>query len=259
MTSLRTLTLSALALAIAASAGAASAGLPWKGYLGDGGPDTAAMLPPAPSPGSPEAEADRAIFRATRALKGGPRWDLAVADLSQTHIVSDLSCAVGVNLRSGELPALKHLLLTMAPDVSRAVSRPKALYRRSRPYLVDPGPICADRTLALAHSPDYPSGHATWGWSVGLVMAELAPDRSSAILARSKAFGESRMVCGVHNASSVAAGRTNAEVLVAALHGSPAFRADLEAARSELAAAISAGKPASGCEAEAAAMATPLP
>lgn len=259
MTSLRILTLSAIAAIVAASAGAASAGLPWKGYLGAEGPDTVAMLPPAPPPGSPEAETDRAIFRATRALKGGPRWDLAVTDLSQTHIVSDLSCAVGVDLRTGKLPALRRLLLTMAPDVSRAVSKPKALYGRPRPYLVDPGPICADRTVALARSPDYPSGHATWGWSVGLVMAELAPDRASAILARSKAFGESRMVCGVHNASSVAAGRTNAEVLVAALHGSPAFRADLQAARSELADAIRTGRPASGCEAEAAAMATPLP
>lgn len=259
MISLRTIALSAIALAMAASAGAASARLPWKGYLGDGGPDTAAMLPPPPAPGSPEAEADRAMFRATRDLEGGPRWALAVADLSETHIVSDLSCAVGVDLRSGDLPALRHLLLTMAPDVSRAVSRPKAHYRRPRPYLVDPGPICTDRTAALAASPDYPSGHATWGWSVGLVMAELVPERSSAILARSKAFGESRVVCGVHNASSVAAGRTNAEVLVAALHSSPAFRADLEAARGELAAAISAGKPATGCEAEAAAMAVPLP
>lgn len=259
MISLRTTVLSTLALVLAATAGAASAGLPWKGYLGAAGPDTAAMLPPPPAPGSPGAEADRAIFRATRALKGGPRWDLAVNDLSETHIVSDLSCAVGVDLRSGDLPALKHLLLTMAPDVSRAVGKPKALYGRSRPYLVDSGPICTDRTAALAGSPDYPSGHATWGWSVGLVMAELIPDRSGAILARTKAFGESRIVCGVHNASSVAAGRTNAEVLVAALHSSPAFRADLEAARDELAAAVRTGAPASGCEAEAAAMAVPLP
>lgn len=259
MSRMRTIALAGLALLVAASAGAASAGLPWKGYLGAAGPDTLALLPPAPAPGSPEAEADRSIFRATRALKGAPRWDLAINDLSQSHIVGDLSCAVGVELRAGDLPALRHLLLTMAPDVSQAVSRPKTEYRRPRPYLVDQGPICTDRTPLLARSPDYPSGHATWGWAVGLVMAEMVPDRSSAILARSKAFGESRMVCGVHNASSVAAGRTNAEILVALLHTSPAFRADLETARAELTAVIAAGRPASGCAAEAAAMATPLP
>ncbi len=248
-----------LALLIAAGAGAASAGLPWKGYLGAAGPDTVAILPPAPAAGSPVAEADRAIFLSTRSLQGTPRWDLAVNDLSERRIVSDLSCAVGVELREQDLPALRGLLLKMAPDVGRAVSRPKKVWGRPRPYLANEGPICTDRTAGLAHSPDYPSGHATWGWAVGLVMAELVPDRSGAILARSKAFGESRLVCGVHNASSVAAGRTNAEILVAALHTSPAFRADMDKARVELAGVIADGRPASNCAAEAAAMATPLP
>lgn len=252
----------ALAAGIAcglAIAGGASAGLPWKGYLGAAGPDTLAMLPPAPPPGSPVAETDRAIFRSTRALQGTPRWNLAINDLSETRIVGDLSCAVGVRLRARDLPALRGLLLRMAADVSRAVSRPKKSWNRPRPYLVDAGPICTARTASLARSADYPSGHATWSWSVGLVMAELVPDRASAILARSRVFGESRLVCGVHNASSVAAGRTNAEALVAALHGSPAFRADLDDARRELEAAVRTGRPAVGCEAEAAAMATPLP
>ncbi len=258
MTPARAGALLALTLVLAGIAGSASARLPWKGYLGAAGPDTAAMLPPPPSSGSPEAEADRAVFRATRALKGTPRWDMAVNDVAQTRIVANLSCAVGVDLQTKELPALRHLLLTMAADVSRAVSGPKRLYRRSRPYLVDPGLICTDRTPLLARSPDYPSGHSTWGWSVGLVMAELVPDRSTAILARSRAFGESRMVCGVHNASSVAAGRTNAEILVAVLHSAPAFRSDMESARLELAGLRRTGRPAIGCDAEAAAMATPL-
>lgn len=254
---MRTAALAALATILAA--GTASAGLPWKGYLGDAGPDTTAMLPPAPAPGSPVAETDRSLFLASRALQGTPRWDLAVNDLSETRILGDLSCAVGVRLRLRDLPAVRRLLLKMAPDVSRAVSRPKQTWGRPRPYLVDPGPICTDRTAGLARSPDYPSGHATWGWSVGLVMAEMVPDRSSAILARSRVFGESRMVCGVHNASSVAAGRTNAEALVAVLHSSPAFRADLAAGRRELETAVRTGPPATGCDAEAAAMAIPLP
>jgi acid phosphatase (class A) len=205
------------------------------------------------------AETDRAIFLSSRALQGGPRWGMAINDLSETRILGDLSCAAGVQLRARDLPALRGLLLKMAPDVSRAVSRPKKAWDRPRPYLVDAGPICTKPTAGLARSPDYPSGHATWGWSVGLVMAELVPDRASAILARSRAFGESRLVCGVHNASSVAAGRTNAEALVAVLHGSPAFRADLDDARRELETVLRTGRPATGCDAEAAAMATPLP
>ena len=29
------------------------------------------------------------------------------------------------------------------------------------------------RSLGLSLSPDYPSGHATWGWAVGLLLAEV--------------------------------------------------------------------------------------
>jgi acid phosphatase (class A) len=72
-------------------------------------------------------------------------------------------------------------------------------------------------------------------------MAELAPDRSTEILVRAKAFGESRLVCGVHNLSAVEAGRMNASIVVAALHGSPEFRRDMEAVRQEVAAARKAG------------------
>jgi acid phosphatase (class A) len=121
------------------------------------------------------------------------------------------------------------------------VNQPKNFYGRKRPFLIDEGPICDTRTAALEASPDYPSGHTTWGWTVGLVLAELAPDRASDILVRARAYGESRIVCGVHNLSAVDAGRTNASIVVAALHGSPEFRADLEAARREVAEARKAG------------------
>lgn len=239
-------------------AGTASARLPWKGYLAPEAIDTTAVLPAPPPPGSEAAEADRTLFRATRALAGAPRWDMAVADLPERNILKNLSCAIGADLNPYAMPRLTGLLIRMAPDVSRAVSRPKRLYGRQRPYLVDEGTICTTRSKSLARSPDYPSGHATWSWAVGLVMAELVPERSTQILTRARAFGESRIVCGVHNASSVAAGRMNATAVVAALHGSPAFRQDMVEARAELARALKHPRPPKGCAAEAEALATPL-
>lgn len=183
---------------------------------------------------------------------------MAIADLKEPDILQNLSCAIGADLNPVRMPHLTGLLIRMAPDVSRAVSRPKHLYNRLRPYLVDEGPICTVKSDRLAKSPDYPSGHATWSWAVGLVMAELVPDRSTVILTRARAFGESRIVCGVHNASSVAAGRQNAAAVVAALHGSPAFREDMDEARAEMARALRRGRPPAGCDAEAEALKAPL-
>lgn len=249
------------AVSLLALAGAAQAQLAPAAYFTDATrPNTLRILPPAPQPGDARDAADRAVFKATRALKDTPRWALAVNDVDERAIARDMSCALGVELTPQSAPAVVGLLTKIAPEVGRAVNGPKGYYQRKRPYLVDEGPICVEKTDALAASPDYPSGHATWGWTVGLILAELAPDRSTAILDRARAFGESRIVCGVHNLSAVEAGRTNASALVAALHGSPAFRADLDAARADLARARAAGPApdAAACTAEAALVAQKL-
>jgi hypothetical protein len=95
----------------------------------------------------------------------------------------------------------------------------------------------------------YPSGHASIGWAWALVLADLAPDRAEAILARGRAFGESRAVCGVHFPSDIAAGQDIGGHVVTRLYAEPAFRADLERARGAVGLA---GPVTEACQAEAA-------
>lgn len=214
---------------------------PTGGYLGASAPDTYRILPQAPVAGTIRYEADRKAFLATRNLKDTPRWALAITDVNQFAMPKHMACALGVELTSQNAPKTLAILSKIAPDVGYATNHPKDLYQRKRPYLIDEGPICVPKDPALAASPDYPSGHATWGWTVALILAELAPDRATEILIRGRAFGESRMVCGVHNMSAIEAARTNASALVAGLHGSAQFRADMDAAREEVAKARAAG------------------
>ncbi len=202
-------------------------------YLPKSAFDARDHVPPPPAKGSPQAEKDREIFLTTRALKDTPRWSLAQADNAEEKVLDAYACALGYTPTRETNPKLAAMLMRMSRDVRSAVAGPKLKYRRARPYLGDSAPICVKRSVGLAVSPDYPSGHATWGWTVGLLLAEVAPDRSNAILARARAYGESRVICGVHNASSVAAGQHNAETLFAALWSSDAFKADLAAVRAE--------------------------
>lgn len=219
--------------------------------------DTTHILPPAPTPGTSRYEADRTIYLQTRSLKDSDRWIMAQGDDKSANILQQLSCSAGVALDKETAPRLTALLLRIRYDVGASTNAAKDYYKRKRPYLIDEGPICIDKTDSLAASPDYPSGHVTWGWSVGLILAELIPDRAGAILPRARAVGESRVVCGVHNASAAEAGRTNAAAVVAALHGQQAFRDDLEGVRKELQALRKTGKaPDAGlCSAEAAVLA----
>lgn len=211
---------------------------PWGGYLKEREPETLSILPPAPDVRSPRDLADRAIFKATRALKDTPRWTMATSDarISIVDLLRDFSCATGVNLDEKDAPALALTSRRVVPDMVSAYGILKDAYERPRPYLRNPGEICGDRSDDLAKSWGYPSGHATFAWTAGLTPAELTPDRAGPILTRARAFGESRAICGVHGASAVTEAQTGGPSLVAALHGDPVFRADLDAARAEIAA-----------------------
>lgn len=107
----------------------------------------------------------------------------------------------------------------------------------------------------LERDGSYPSAHAAAGWAWALIQTELSPDRANAVLARGWAFGESRRICNAHWHSDVNQGRIIAATTVARLHADAAFRADLDAARAELAAVRSMGsRPTRDCGAEAAAL-----
>jgi len=251
-------------VAVLALAGCATLGgdAPAGRYLSEAQFDARDHLPPPPAKGSAAADEDRRVFLATRRLEGSPRWAIARADDDKAHVLAAYACALGYAPDADGNPRLAAMLARLRRDVRAAVDATKARFRTPRPYLSEAGGVCVrpGARMALSMSSDYPSGHATWGWAVGLLLAEAAPDRSAAILARARAFGESRVVCGVHTASAVEAGRVNAENLVAALWSSEAFKADLAAVRAELDAARLRGTPPdpARCTAEANLLSAPI-
>ena len=123
-------------------------------------------------------------------------------------------------------------------DAGWATFAAKDKYQHARPFMLDGQPICTpDKEQALRAQGSYPSGHTSVGWAWALVLAEASPDESETILARGRAFGESRLVCNVHWQSDVIEGRFIGAATVARLHAEPDFLADLAAAKAELAAA----------------------
>jgi acid phosphatase (class A) len=185
--------------------------------------------------------ADRRIFLATRALAGTPRWQMAAEDaaIGAPDMLRHFSCSLGIDLTPQQAPRLVALLQQATREAARSMAQAKNFYQRKRPFLVDDGPTCVSPDT-VGNSFDYPSGHTTAGWTWGLVLAQVDPQRAVPILARGRAIGDSRVICGVHNASAVEASRTLASAVVAAEAGSANFQADLAAARTELAALRSA-------------------
>ena len=211
---------------------------PASGYLAPGErPDSRQLLPPPPTPGSPAMARDTAAADRALHLRASDRWTLAQhdADLSLPKTLGAFSCAVGTNLAAQPSPRLTALLSRALPDIAYSTFAAKDQYRRARPFTVNHDPTCTPEIEdRLIKDGSYPSGHSAIGWGIALILSELAPDKTNEIIARGRAFGESRVICNVHWLSDVEEGRTVAAAVVARLHANAQFRADAIAAEQEL-------------------------
>ena len=234
-----------------------------QGYLPMDAPlDSRAFVAPAPAADSERQALDDAVSRRALSLNGTSRWELATRDaqLRFPEAASAFSCALGLPITEAETPALYMLLRRTLADLGVATAAAKEAYQRARPFMSNGAPICTPaEEEALRRNGSYPSGHTSIGWGWALILSELAPDRAEALLARGRAYGESRIVCNVHWYSDVVAGRTVAAGAFARLQTNAEFREAMIAAAEDIARMRTKALPQSQeCAVEAAALATPL-
>jgi acid phosphatase (class A) len=226
-----------------------------QGYLPMDAPlNSKLFVPPPPQQGSARQELDDQTAKRSLALRGTPRWELAVHDahLDFPGVADTFSCAMQLPISEEQTPALYMLLRRTLADVGLATYPAKTAYQRTRPFVVNGEPICTpDEREELSHDGSYPSGHTSIGWGWALILSELDPEHAAQILARGRAFGESRNVCNVHWHSDVVAGRMVAGGAVATLHANQQFIEAMAAAKSEIADVRARELPVGGdCEAQ---------
>lgn len=220
-----------------------------KGYIPAGAIDAAEVVGPPPRAGSTAEASDKAAYQAARAGVDSLRWTEAAADddIATAAVMKRYACALDADLTPARAPALGRLLQRTLQDGADISEGAKQAWRRPRPFAADDPttPLCiaipAERRAKTSFT--YPSGHATVGFLWGLVLSEAAPDRTTAVMARTRSFVESRQVCRVHYPTDIQAGQTLGAAIYARLQASPEYEADVKAAAAEIAAAP---KPA-GC------------
>ena len=226
-------------------------------------PDSQALVPAPPATGSAGLAQDHAVMQAALALRGTPRFEQASldADLDFPFAAGTFACALGASIDAQSTPATYRLLRRTLIDGAFSTRAAKELHQRTRPFVENGKPTCTPEDEAeLRGNGSYPSGHTAIGWLWALVLAQAVPERTDALLARGRSYGESRLVCNVHWQSDILQGRFMASGTFARLQSDPVYQADMAAAKVELAAARAQGS-ASGrdCTAEAAALAQALP
>ncbi|MXV43531.1 phosphatase PAP2 family protein [Saccharibacter sp. 17.LH.SD] len=186
---------------------------------------------------SKEGQRDVSLFYATRIFRGTPRWKLALHDAQKGSdaLADDFSCAAGFKINTASTQSVVALIHYVKHGVRKGVSYEKHLWKRERPYVNHPGPICLPETERALLGWSYPSGHAAAGYATALTLASLLPERREALLKRGHLFGESRVICGVHWNSDILAGEEVARAYIKHEQTDPHFQALLKAAKVDLA------------------------
>jgi acid phosphatase (class A) len=188
-------------------------------------------LPSPPEPGTPANDAELAELHRIEATRSEADIAKARSDAADKTIFLFRN-VFGDKFARETLPALDALGARLAHDEHEANEATKTEFHRPRPYNVDKTlhPVC--KTSEKDDS--YPSGHATLGYVLALTLIDLVPEKRDAILARADDYGRSRLVCGVHHPSDIAAGRLTAYALHAVIALDPGYREEIAAAKVEL-------------------------
>jgi acid phosphatase (class A) len=207
--------------------------------------DPGRLLPPPPSDGSVSQK--RELADVVRLVKARTPERFAQAKWDNDHEdASAFYATLGADFDIKKLPETAKLLALVLNDQSVGASASKAYFHRQFPVAAA-GPAVvsytdwscdadvkkpADRPLR-----SYPSGHATMGYSVGIVLSALMPEKSQAILARAADYAYSREICGDHYHSDIEASHALGNALGIMLLNNPALKRQIEASKAELRAA----------------------
>jgi acid phosphatase (class A) len=203
------------------------------GLLDPAAVDASRFLPPPPVDGSADNKAEFAELKAI-AARSTPAEVAAAAHDAKDEKFDLFNGTVGFDLTA--LPETSKLLTMVGEEEEADTKAAKKYFHRIRPYSIDTTIKTCEPTKPGKAANSYPSGHASLGFSTGVVLAALLPAKSQAIMARASEYAEHRLVCGVHFRSDIVAGQQYGTILALKLMDNPEFKAQMAKARIELAA-----------------------
>jgi acid phosphatase (class A) len=162
--------------------------------------------------------------------------ETAVADAewnNLTKLFLQWKDAFGLEINETNTPEIYKLLVTSLATTDPMRKEVKAFYHRQRPFERYDDPMPSHEEDELRGEGSYPSGHSLRGWGISLLLAQIAPQRASAIFSRGWDYCNSRVIVGAHWQSDVDASRTAASIGFCALQNSPEFIAQMKKAQKE--------------------------
>ena len=188
------------------------------------------ILPPPPPPGSEQEKADHAQFDQTRARR--TYKDVQRSKQEETDSVFLFADSLGCDFNEANLPKTAALFAQVTLDAKASVKVAKNFFKRARPET----PEVAEEALAEPGPPDYafPSGHSTRAFVWAVLLTDLFPEHSQALLQQARQLAWDRVVLGKHFPTDVVAGRAYGQFLATELLMDASFQKEWKAVVKEV-------------------------
>lgn len=195
------------------------------------------IMPAPPAFESPEFANDVVRFGWGKQQRQDPdRLAQAIADAEwydHAKLFLQWKDAFGLEVNATATPEIWKLMETSLATTDPMRKETKAFYQRQRPFERFDDAMPSHEEDELRGEGSYPSGHSLRGWTISLLLAQIAPERANLIFRRGWDYCNSRVIVGAHWQSDVDASRTAASIGFCALQGSDAFIAQMKKAQKE--------------------------
>jgi len=192
--------------------------------------DLMPYLAPPPAPDSDQQKAELAELLRLQQSRTADQAAYAQADVKKD--VFRFADVLGDKFTETNLPLTAALFKEVIDAQKACVDPVKKAFHRQRPYEVDKDiQPCVDMKDM---GDSYPSGHATAGTLMAVLLAQMAPEKKAELYARGWAFAYNRMIGGVHFRSDIEAGRVAGTLIAYRLMQDKGFQKKFEAAKTEL-------------------------
>ena len=194
------------------------------------------LLAPPPANDSPQTKKELAEVLKYQVTRTPEMVARAQADAAENVWV--FADVMGPKFTAAQLPEVARFFQRIADTEGAVVDPYKDVWKRPRPQMYSD---LVKPAVKLSTSGSYPSGHATDGTLMAIMLSNMVPEKRAEIRARGVEYGNNRVIGGIHFASDIEAGRITGAIIAGRLLVQDNFMKSFNAAKAELRGALSLG------------------
>ncbi len=196
-------------------------------YINPGQFDPGSALVRPPQPNTSSELADLQLVVNAQANRSAQDCDHALVEVNE-----GLNTFFGPPygpLSNQEVAYYQSFIAKVSHDAEKIEAIEKDIFKRVRPFAVDPVSIHLCHGMQKPTSYSYPSGHSIQAHIMAFVLSKIDPSRRQVFWARADQIAQDRVKAGVHYVSDIDAGEKIAADLFQVFQRNSAFNADLAA------------------------------